>query len=274
MNQPPPGPLPTGDPIDRIAPTLRPAGRVAMYQRWEHLLFLHWPVPSESIARMLPPGLEVDTFGGRAYVGLVPFTMRGVRPRGLPAVRWLSDFHEVNVRTYVHAGGRDPGVWFFSLDAESRIAVRLARLWYHLPYSFAAMHLGVGSTAADGHGPEIEYRSERKGPGPRPASCRLTYRPAGEPDPARPGTLEHFLIERYILYAQARGSLYSGRVHHDPYPVQAAELLDLQEDLVAAAGVEPTGGAPLVHYARGVRVEVFPLERAGEGFQIRSNLKT
>lgn len=248
------------DALDRIAPTRRPVGeRVVMRQTWADLLFLHWPVPPEVVAPLLPPGLTLDTFDGTAYVGLVPFTMTGVRPVWSPPVRGLSNFHETNVRTYVHCAGRDPGVWFFSLDAANAIAVRIARALWKLPYHFARMSL-----ARDGDG-RIRYASERLWPGPLPGACRVEYTPAGTPTPARPGTLEHFLVERYVLYARSQsGRLLQGRVHHAPYPLQTATLHALDETLVAAAGValpRPIGPPPLVHYARKVNVEVFGLRR-------------
>ncbi len=241
--------------IDRMAPTLRPSGRVAMRQRWADLLFLHWPVPAEALRPLIPPELEVDTFGGDAYVGLVPFTMTGVRPVWSPPVPGLSNFHEINVRTYVHREGRDPGVWFFSLDAAQSLAVRIARTIWHLPYHFARMSLERGAEGA------VRYRSERLWPGPLPGSCDLAYRAEGTPSPAVPGSLEHFLAERYILYAQGRRGMCLGRVHHTPYPLQSASLLDLDENLIAASGIARPATAPLAHYASEVQVEVFPLTR-------------
>lgn len=240
--------------MDRVGPTHRPDDRCVMRQIWSDLLFLHWEVPAEVIAPTLPPGLEVDTFGGNAYLGLVPFTMRGVRPVGLPAVSWLSNFHEVNVRTYVHHKGRDPGVWFYSLDAANRIAVWLARLTFHLPYTWARMSL-VHDQAEEG---VIDYTSTRQGSGTS-ASCRIRYRPIGLPTPAAPGTLEFFLLERYLLYAFGRGQLHVGRVHHQPYPVQRAELLTFEEDLLAASRFKRPDQGALIHFASGVDVEVFPL---------------
>lgn len=239
--------------IDRIAPTLRPAGRVAMRQRWAELLFLHWPIPVEALRPLIPAALEVDAFDGVAYVGLVPFTMTGVRYAWAPAVPGTSRFHEVNVRTYVHIRGRDPGVWFFSLDAANSLAVRVARRFWSLPYHFARMGLDRSSG-------RIAYRSERLWPGPTPAGCDLAYVPEGTPTASRPGTLEHFLAERYILYTSHRGRLLSGRVHHEPYPLQPARVLRLEESLLAAAGLPRPGGvAPLAHYASEVRVRVYPL---------------
>jgi hypothetical protein len=240
--------------IDRLAPTCRPEGRAAQRQRWEELLFLHWPVPVSALRPLVPAGLEIDTHEGAAYVGLVPFTMKGVRPVWAPPVPGVSSFHEVNVRTYVHHEGRDPGVVFLSLDASSRVAVVVARLTFHLPYRFARMSLEPGPEG------EVLYRSERRWPGPKPAGCRLAYAPAGPVAPARPSSLEHFLAERYVLYVEHRGRLFRGRVHHPPYPLQGARVGDLEETLVAAAGLDRGQGAPHALYAKGVSVELFALE--------------
>ena len=239
--------------IDRIAPTVRPPGRTVMRQRWEDLLFLHWPVPVAAIRPSIPEALEVDTFEDVAYLGLVPFTMRGIRPSWAPPLPGLSRFHEVNVRTYVHLRGRDPGVWFFSLDAAQAIAVRIARTFWSLPYHFARMDL---DRDPDG---TIRYRSERLWPGPVPASCDLAYRPEGSPSPASPGSLEHFLAERYFLYSQGSRGLRKGQVHHSPYPLRPARLLGLEESLLGASGFARPLGKPLVHYASGVSVRIYPL---------------
>jgi len=239
--------------FDRITPGQRPDRSPVLFQQWRHLTFLHWEVRPHVLQRLLPQGLTVDTFGGKAYVGLVPFTMQNVRPRWLPAVPALSDFHELNVRTYVLDRHGRPGVWFFSLDAANRIAVALARLSFRLPYFFAKMELD--NTVAG----QCAYRSARLSPG-RPAGCDLTARFWGPPGPAAPGTLEHFLIERYFLFATAGEGLFIGQVHHRPYPIQAAAAQIRWENLLAAAGIETLGGRPLVHYAEGVDVEVFGLQ--------------
>jgi uncharacterized protein len=239
--------------IDRLSPTRRPAGRAALRQSWQELLFLHWSLPVEALRSLIPLRLEIDTHEGRAYVGLVPFTMAGVRPVWSPAVPGLSSFHEVNVRTYVHLEGRDPGVFFLSLDASSRVAVLVARSTYHLPYRFARMSLTRGPKG------EVRYSSERRWPGPKPAACAMRYWPAGPVAPAALGTLEHFLVERYVLYAERAGRLLRGRVHHTPYPLQGAGFADLDESLLAAAGVHRGSATPLAHYAKGVSVELFGL---------------
>jgi uncharacterized protein YqjF (DUF2071 family) len=225
-----------------------------MRQDWHHLLFLHWAIAPEQLRRFVPAGLELDLFEGRAYVGLVPFTMTGVRPVWAPAVPGLSSFHETNVRTYVHRAGRDPGVWFFSLDAANPVAVALARTFFHLPYYHARMRLTVEANA-------ISYCSERRGSGFPRATCAVRCKPMGSAAPAEVGTLEHFLVERYLLYAAHYGRLYRGQVHHSPYPLQTAEIEAVDETLLAAAGIDRPKDAPLAHFARGVRVEVFPLAR-------------
>ena len=240
--------------IDRIAPTRRPDGRVAQRQSWRSLTFLHWRVPVSALRPLIPSALEIDTFEGDAFIGLVPFTMTGVRPLWAPTVPGISNFHETNVRTYVHFRGRDPGVWFFSLDAASRVAVTVARRFWHLPYHYARMSLENEKDA-------IHYVTKRRSPPPIPASCDVLVRPEKTAAPAKPGTLEHFLAERYVLYADVGiDDLRRGRVHHTPYPLQPAELGAWDESLLAAAHIRRPSTPPLAHYAAGVDVEIFPLE--------------
>jgi hypothetical protein len=239
--------------IDRLAPARRPDDRPAGFQRWRTLLFLHWEVPAQAVAALLPEGLEVDTFEGRAYVGVVPFTMRDVSPWWSPSVPGVSNFHEINVRTYVHAGGR-PGVWFFSLDAASSIAVVAARTGWHLPYHRASMDLSE-------EGGEIRYRSRRLWPGPKPADVSLRYRPGDALGEAVPGTFEHFLAERYLLFARTSDGLLSGQVHHRSYPLHRAEVIEVEESIVAAAGLPATSGPPHALYSPGVDVDVFALKQ-------------
>jgi uncharacterized protein len=243
--------FPTPSEVDRIAPTRRPPGRPLLRQSWRHLLFLHWPVPAADLRPLLPRGLEVDTHDGQAWVGLVPFVVTGSRPAWLPPVPGLSSFVEVNVRTYVHREG-DPGVWFFSLDASSRLAVAAARAVYHLGYRLARMQ-------AERNGEWMRFQSRRVAPGPLPATCAMAYAPRGAARSAPPATLDHFLLERYVLYAARGERLYKARVHHAPYPVQGADVEDLAEDLVTAAGLRRPPTPPIAHYAEGVDVGIFAI---------------
>jgi len=267
----------SNDAIDRFAPTRRPQGRPVMRQKWRHLLFLHWRVDAEQLRPLIPAELEIDTFDGRAYIGLVPFTMLDVHPVWTPSVPRLSDFHETNVRTYVHYHGTAPGVWFFSLDAANSIAVRIARAMWKLPYHFAKMRLVVSEprhTDTDAAGAaslpatqnrRISYATERLWPQPLPADCSVEYSTTGTPGPSPPGTLEHFLAERYILYTKADRGLLSGQVHHAPYPLQTAAIHALGENMVAAAGIEHGPETPLAHYAHGVDVDIYPLRATQAG---------
>ncbi|HEY2091843.1 MAG TPA: DUF2071 domain-containing protein [Thermoanaerobaculia bacterium] len=228
-----------------------------LLQNWHHLLFLHWEVPPSELQALLPSGLDLDTFEGKAYVGLIPFTITGVRPVMTPPLPWISSFHEVNVRTYVHRDGRDPGVWFFSLDASSAIAVAAARAAYKLQYYNALIDFSASKDPM----PLIDFDSRREDPrGQLPAHCRTRYQPTEGPiTQAAPGTLDHFLIERYILYAlDDDHTLYRARVHHQPYPIQRVNVLDLDETLVWASKVKRPESAPIRHYAREVNVKVYP----------------
>jgi uncharacterized protein len=251
--------VPQHDQIDRITPTLEPDQPVLLHQNWRHLLFLHWEVPPAELQKLLPHRLTVDLHDGKAYVGLVPFTLDGVRPVMTPPLPWISHFHEVNVRTYVHRDGRDPGVWFFSLDASSAIAVAAARAAYKLPYFGAEMDFSVG----DGPYPEIGFQSRRTDTrGALPANAHVRYQPVEGPvTAAAPGTFEHFLVERYVLYSEDHERrLHRARVHHQPYPLQKAEVYELDESLIWAAGIRRPENFVSHLYAKEVNVKVYPLE--------------
>ncbi len=247
--------------IDRITATLPPRRWPVMRQKWRELLFVHWPVPPGVLRPLVPPKLELDLFEGQAYVGLVPFTMKGVRPVGLPPVHGLSSFHETNIRTYVHHDGRDPGVWFFSLDAANSIAVALARRFFHLPYFHARMFLEREAPAEDDAPRPILYAGIRLRPDPRPASYLIRAVPQEAVRAAEPGSLEHFLIERYLLYTLVDDRVYVGQVHHRPYPVRSADVLSLDESLLRAAGIPRPDRPPLAHFASGVDVKVYAIRQ-------------
>jgi uncharacterized protein YqjF (DUF2071 family) len=215
-------------------------------QRWRDLLFVHWEVEPADLRKLVPQPLEIDTFEGRAFVGVVPFRVEGSRPPLLPPLPGVSSFLEVNARTYVRRGAEEPGVWFFSLDATSRFAVEGARALYHLPYFLARIEL----ERRDG---ELTFDSQRALDGAR---CRTVWRPAGRERRSPPGSLEEFLIERYVLFAEHRGNLVRARVVHEPYPLRAVELVSVDEDLLARAGVPREVGAPFAHSSRGVDVTI------------------
>ncbi len=247
------------DAIDRISPTMEPEQQVLMHQNWHHLLFLHWEVPPHLLQVLIPPELTIDLFEGKAYVGLIPFTITGVRPVLAPPLPGISSFHEVNVRTYVHRAGRDPGVWFFSLDAASTLAVAAARAAYKLPYFFANITMDVSRDPL----PRIDYTAHRDDPrGKMPAHAHIRYQPAEGPiTHAVPGTIEHFLLERYILYSfDEDHRLHRARVHHQPYPIQRVDVPHWEESLVWAAGIKRSGEIAMKHYAREVNVKVYPPE--------------
>jgi hypothetical protein len=241
--------------VDRLAPRERPTGRPAGFQRWRQLLFLHWEVDPQAAQATLPPPLELDTFSGKAFCGVVAFTMRDVSPWWSPSVPGISNFHELNVRTYVVCDGV-PGVWFYSLDAASALAVSVARIGWHLPYHKARMEL-----ATDGDG-VVRYDSERRWPKPKPAALSARYRVVGDPTRptrAEPGTLDHFLLERYVLFAAGGDGMRLGRVHHEVYPLCEVALDHVEDNMIEAAGLTRREGPPLVHYSDGVDVDVYAL---------------
>ena len=242
------------DRIDRLAPTQPPAEPAILRQRWRDLLFLHWAVDPDVLRPLVPSRLGLDLFGGRAWVALTPFRLTGVRPRLLPPVPPLSRFGEVNVRTYVHLDGRDPGVWFFSLDASSRLAAMAARLTYRLPYHTA----GIRFESSAGR---YRFAARRHSGG----GCEVAWDVprTGSPSQAKPGTLDFFLVERYVLYAEGDGRLLQARVHHQPYPLLRARLVGLRQDLVSRAGIllPRRAAARPALLARGGRRRV----RAGRG---------
>jgi uncharacterized protein len=221
------------------------------YMRWRSILFLHWKAPPEALERSIPAGLRLDLLDGSAYVSLLSFAMEGVRPVFFPELLSLRTL-EVNVRTYVRGPDGVPGIYFHSLDAASLRAVIGGRRAFGLPYHPAAMRMS-------GDDP-IEYVSVRRwGRGPR---LSVTYRVGRRlPDP-RPGTPEHFLVERYVFFVRRRRGLFSCRVRHTPYTLHDADVLSLDDGLVAAAGIPLPGERPsAVHWSPGADVEVEWLRR-------------
>jgi uncharacterized protein len=214
-----------------------------MAQNWQDLLFAHWAIAPELIRKLIPAKLELDTFQGRAWIGVVPFTMSGVRLRGTPALPWLSTFPELNVRTYVTAGGK-AGVWFFSLDAASVVAVELARRWFCLPYFRARMKSRARSEG-------IEYFSRRGDRRGGSEQLQASYGGNGPWFAAVPGRLEYFLTERYCLYAQRRsGELLRGEIHHAPWRLQEARASFEVNTMTESLGIELSAKAEVLHFSK------------------------
>ncbi|MCB9138923.1 MAG: DUF2071 domain-containing protein [Caldilineaceae bacterium] len=225
-------------------------------QSWRDLLFLHWPVPAAALRPLVPPELEIQEFDGTSWVGVVPFRMAGVMRRPLPDLPWVSAFPELNVRLYVKKAGEEaeskPGVWFLSLDATNLLAVWAARRFFHLPYYRAQI------TVEDA-GDQIRYDSVRR---KSDARFRARYGPTGPVYAARAGALDHWLTERYCLYAlDPRGRLLRNEVHHVPWPLQPARAEIEENAMLHIYGIQ-LEGAPLCHFARRIDVVVWDAEEA------------
>lgn len=229
--------------------------RPALFMRWLHLSFIHWAVEPAQVEPLLPRALTLDTFDGKAWVGLVPFTMRDVRPFNAVGVPTATNFHECNVRTYARDASGVGGVWFFSLDAASSLAVLGARMSFNLPYFHARMSL-------EREGDTVRYVTVRTSD--RSAAMRCVWE-AGEPMARSvPGTLEWFLTERYVLFSKMRsGKLKRGRIVHPQWPLRRARLHALEDGLVRAAGIDVSrSGDPIVWHADEVAVKAYALENA------------
>lgn len=232
-----------------------PARSWVMAQSWVDLLFAHWSVPTEALLPVVPSSLPLDTHEGRAWIGITPFAVRNLRLRPTLPVPMLSSFPEINVRTYVICDGK-PGIYFFSLDAGSAAAVAAARRFYRLPY-FQARILRR-------HDDWLRFTSERTGPEPDapPAGFSVSYRSLRPSAPPDPGTLEHWLTERYCLYTlDDRGRVLRGEIHHPPWPLAPAQAVIHINTMTAQLGLA-LEAEPLVHYAARQEVVFWTLERA------------
>jgi uncharacterized protein len=227
-----------------------PARAWALTMRWEELLFLHWRVPAARLRALLPAGVELELFDGAAWLGIVPFRMAATRLRWLPRLPAAHTFPELNVRTYVRVAGR-PGVWFFSLDATSRPTITGARAWFGLPYYLARMQ-------CDRVGPWLRYRSERRDRRGPPAHFAAEWQSAGTAAPAVPGSLEHFLCERYCLFAERRGRLVCGDVAHAPWQLAPIELRLVAADMTRLLGFGLMGEPESALAAKVLTVAAWP----------------
>ena len=232
-----------------------PDGPWALAQTWADLLFCHWPVPVEQLEPHVPASLPLDLFDGSAWLSITPFEVQATRLRGTLPAPGLSRFAELNVRTYVTLGGR-PGIWFFSLDAASMLAVAAARGIYRLPYLRARMQIARDE-------PWIDYRSERRDPRGAPARFDARYRATGGVRHAEPGSLEAWLVERYRLYTvDERGGVFAGDIHHRPWTLEDAAAEIRANTMTAPHGID-LAGQPLVQFARRQDVVFWPLRHLG-----------
>lgn len=232
-------------------PWTLPTERWTWRQSWHDLLFAHWPVPAAALRPLVPAGLEVQEFDGTSWIGLVPFRMTGVMRRPLPDMPWVSAFPELNVRVYVVRDDK-PGVWFLSLDATNPLAVWAARRFFHLPYFRARMSIS-------GHADEFRYLSRRER-----AELSCSYRHVSGVYRAKPGSLEHWLTERYCLYAGAPdGSLWRNDVHHVPWPLQSAAATIERNTMFDLHGIAVDGPPALLHFAKRVDVVVWRGQHVG-----------
>ena len=217
-----------------------PRGQWVMGQTWRDLLFAHWRVDPGSLRRHVPEPLTLDVRDGAAWIAVTPFVVTGYRPVATPPMPYLSTFREINVRTYVTRAGK-PGIFFFSLDADNRLAVAGARRFYRLPYFLAR-------ASARRDGGTVTYRSERRDPRGHEAVFRGAYRPAAPIRPAAPGSLEAFLCERYRLWVVDEGRAKSADIHHPPWPLQQAEA-EIDLNTMFPPDLPPPDGEPLLHFA-------------------------
>ena len=238
--------------INRVLPRQRPKKKIKGYQSWRNLTFLHWEIASEELEHLLPSGLKLDLFQGKAYIGIVPFEMKNIRPAWCPQVLGFN-FLETNVRTYV-IHNQEPGVFFFSLDANSYIAVKIARWIWHLPYFHSAMTLSNKDAV-------YNYTLKRTDK----VQSQIKIEVSETLPPSEADSLEYFLLERYLLFTELRGQLLRGQVHHIPYPVHQAELIDFEDQLLEINNIRGISSSPdLVHFSQGVDVEIYPLEPTGD----------
>ena len=240
------------------SPRPLPSGRWQMTQRWNDLLFAHWPVPAAQLEPLLPEGLEPDVFQGSAWLGVVPFWLDRIKMRGFPSLPGLRHFPDLNVRTYVRdAQTGTPGMYFFSLDAANLLAVAIAHTFFHLPYHWAEMRLDQRSER------EFSFYSRRRFTHD-PVVFRARYRglgPTRKVVEARSGSLEYFLMERSSLYTRNRaGHAVRSSLHHVPWPLEDAEAEIEQNDLAQSIGIKLPDIEPVLHYSRRLAVYVWPAE--------------
>ncbi|MBM7662909.1 uncharacterized protein YqjF (DUF2071 family) [Bacillus mesophilus] len=230
-----------------------PSSPWVMTQTWDELLFMHYPIPTEELQKHIPPELELDTYDGTGWIGLVPFEMNQVRVHGLPKVPYAHSFLELNVRTYVTYKGK-PGVYFFTLDANHKLAVKAARTLFSLPY----VHADMKMKKANGM---IDYKSERTHRGYPEASFHVSYRPTSPVFTATKGSIEDWLTARYCLWTTKGNTVYRGDIHHLPWDLQQAEAEIKINKLAPFLPELYFDTEPLLLYSKSIRAYVWMLER-------------
>jgi uncharacterized protein YqjF (DUF2071 family) len=225
-----------------------------MYQRWHDLLFAHWPVDAKVLLPFIPSSLQLDTFEGQAWIGVVPFWMSGIRGRGFPALPYLSRFAEINVRTYV-TDGEKSGVWFFSLDAANLVAVKTAQKYFCLPYYHARMKCDLQQS-------QVQYFSRRIHANAPSAEFAARYEPRDEMGIVPKDSLEYWFTERYCLYAKDKSDdICRAEIHHPPWPLQRANAKIRTNSMTDALGILLPQTAPLLHFSKFQEVAIWPLQK-------------
>ena len=247
--------------LNRSSHRLRPLppGHWAMSQRWNDLLFAHWPLPPSTIAPLLPEWLEVDTFQSKAWLGVVPFWLERIQFRGVPTLPGTQGFPDLNLRTYVRDKfSGTPGIYCFSLEASNLMAVGVARTLFHLPYHWAEMRFEQQSER------EFAFYSRRRLSSDRPVIFKARYRglgPTRRLAEARAGSLESFLMERSSLFSSNRaGQPIRSSLHSIPWPLEDAAAEIELNGLPASIGIELPNVEPVLHYARRLALYIWPAE--------------
>ena len=237
--------------VDRLAVRHRPPGQPVMHQEWGKLLFMHWRIDEGLLRPHIPRSLQIDTYGDSAWIAITPFTMWDIRglPPFMPPIPGLDSMNELNVRTYVHHNGV-PGVWFFSLDCDSRAAVLAARTSYHLPYYSADIRI-------DGK-KKIKYRLKRRDE--PEAEFKADWSVGDALPQSQPGSREFFLTERYVLYSEFEGELFRARIYHEPWQLYKAELTNFGSTLLEPKQIPQPKTQPILHYAEQISVDIWMLE--------------
>ena len=231
-----------------------PSKNWIMRQSWRNFLFTHWPIPTEILRPHIPSTLEIDTYNGSAWLGVVVFVMEGIYPRGLSSISLTPAFPEINVRTYVHYDGK-PGILFMSLDVGDWASYTIAKKWYRLPYK-------KSSISFQQEGQTFRCQSVRKGKTNPPISFQVKYTPVSEVYFPKEGTLDHWLTERYCLFSSDNGNvIFCGDIHHRPWPLQKASANISRNTLFSPFDLAVSGTKPVFHFSKGVDTLIWNIKK-------------